>query len=149
MDLGLLRALPSPRVAGLSYVPDTIDASHQASVYLKGHLDRLRGDGLEVTESVVADRGAAHAILSQADGDLVVMSTHGRTGFDRVLFGSVADKVIRGTTGAVLVIPPHTRAPQDEAEQFGAGAAAAGLRAASWAQEPSGGHGRLLRGRPA
>lgn len=67
---------------------------------------------LEVTESVVADRGAAHAILSQADGDLVVMSTHGRTGFDRVLFGSVADKVIRGTTGAVLVIPPHTRAPQ-------------------------------------
>ena len=112
VPLALFRAVPGPKVAGLSYVPDTIDASHRASVYLKEHLERLRGDGLEVTESVVADRGPAHAILSQAAGDLVVMSTHGRTGVDRALFGSVADKVIRGATGAVLVIPPHTKAPR-------------------------------------
>ena len=117
VPLALLTAVPSPKVADLSYVPDTIDASHQASVYLKDHVDRLRSEGLEVTELVVADRGAAHAILSQADGDLVVMSTHGRTGFDRVLFGSVADKVIRGATGAVMAIPPHTKDRHNETEQ--------------------------------
>ena len=82
---------------------------------------RLHRMSVEVTENVVAD-GAAHAILSQAKGDLVVMSTHGRTGFDRVLLGSVADKVVRGATGAVLVIPPRAgRTSQDDAYQVAAG----------------------------
>ena len=114
VPLTLLTAVPSPRVADLSYVPDTIDASNQANRYLDGHLSRLRDDELEVNKSVVTDRGAAHAILSQAEGDLVVMCTHGRTGFDRVLFGSVADKVIRGATGAVLAIPPDGKTQRED-----------------------------------
>ena len=43
--------------------------------------------------------------------NLIVMSTHVRTGFDRAFFGSVADKVVRGASGPVMVIPPQRQRP--------------------------------------
>ena len=92
--------------------------SDDASSYLKEHLDRLGRDGVEVKEVVVADNGTAQSILSQAESDLVVMSTHGRTGFDRAFFGSVADKVVRGASGPVMVIPPQKQRPAGEAAEL-------------------------------
>jgi nucleotide-binding universal stress UspA family protein len=38
--------------------------------------------------------------------DLVVMGTHGRKGLDRVLFGSVAERVIKTSRVPVLVVNP-------------------------------------------
>jgi len=38
------------------------------------------------------------------DIDLVVIGTHGRKGLDRLLIGSVADKVVRGSKVPVLVV---------------------------------------------
>ena len=117
VPLALIRSVHLPMLENPSYVPDTMDLSTQASQYLQEQIDRLSSDSLKVTEHVVA-AGPAHAILSQAEGDLVVMSTHGRTGVHRVLLGSVADKVVRGATGAVLVI--HSRAHlQDGVESSG------------------------------
>lgn len=51
------------------------------------------------------------AILSYIEDhriDLVVMGTHGRKGLDRVLFGSVAERVIKTSPVPVLVVNPHT-----------------------------------------
>jgi nucleotide-binding universal stress UspA family protein len=45
--------------------------------------------------------GLAHAISA----DLIVVGTHGARGVERMLLGSVADKVIRGASQAVLVVP--------------------------------------------
>jgi nucleotide-binding universal stress UspA family protein len=39
--------------------------------------------------------------------DLIAMSTHGRTGLSRLLYGSVAESVLRNTAGAVLVVRPE------------------------------------------
>lgn len=36
--------------------------------------------------------------------DLIVIGTHGRAGFDHLLFGSVAEGVVRGTTVPVLLV---------------------------------------------
>ncbi|MFN3285622.1 MAG: universal stress protein, partial [bacterium] len=36
--------------------------------------------------------------------DLVVMGTHGRTGVDRILFGSVAEHVVRTSPVPVLTV---------------------------------------------
>jgi nucleotide-binding universal stress UspA family protein len=36
--------------------------------------------------------------------DLIVMGTHGRTGLDRLLMGSVAEKVMREAPCSVLVV---------------------------------------------
>jgi nucleotide-binding universal stress UspA family protein len=48
-----------------------------------------------------------HAILEAARGwpaDLIVMTTHGRTGLGRLVFGSVAEAVLRSAPCPVLLI---------------------------------------------
>ncbi len=45
----------------------------------------------------------AHA--QEHDFDLIVMATHGRGGFTRLLLGSVADKVMRQSTVPVCLVP--------------------------------------------
>jgi nucleotide-binding universal stress UspA family protein len=42
--------------------------------------------------------------------DLLVMGTHGRSGFDRFFLGSVAEKVLRKAPCPVLTVPPHAPA---------------------------------------
>ena len=52
---------------------------------------------------------AAEEILHYAteiDADLIIMATHGRRGIDRILFGSVAEKVVKNAVQAVLTIHP-------------------------------------------
>jgi nucleotide-binding universal stress UspA family protein len=52
----------------------------------------------------------AREIVDQAlaiNADLVVMGTHGRSGFERLLIGSVAEKVLRKAPCPVLLVPPH------------------------------------------
>ncbi|MGD0117394.1 MAG: universal stress protein [Candidatus Binatus sp.] len=41
--------------------------------------------------------------------DLIVMSTHGRTGGDHILVGSVTEKVVRNAPCSVLVFRPRTK----------------------------------------
>ena len=68
-----------------------------AQEYLAPLAAELRGKGVRVTTEV--RRGVpAEEILAaarEADADLVAMSTHGRTGLGRMIFGSVAEAVVR------------------------------------------------------
>ena len=105
VPLHLVEVISLQRFVNPKHLSATMDRGAQAALYLRRHLDRLRRDGLDLRESVVVDPSVASAILNRAEGSLIVMSTHGRTGIDRAVFGSVADKVIRGATGSVLVIP--------------------------------------------
>lgn len=47
--------------------------------------------------------------------DLIVMGTHGRGGFDRLVLGSVTEKVLRKATGPVLTVPPAVTSAPDGA----------------------------------
>ena len=49
-----------------------------------------------------------------ANMDLVVMGTHGRTGLERLLLGSVAEKVLRDASCSVLVVKLPRRVPVGE-----------------------------------
>ena len=52
---------------------------------------------------------AAEEILNRAEdesGDMIIMGTHGRKGIDRILFGSVAEKVVKNAKQPVLTIRP-------------------------------------------
>ena len=76
--------------------------------YLKRTADKYRQEGLSV-ETVVMEGSPARGILDFAEAeeiDLIVMTTHGRTGLRRWVYGSVTEKVLRGTEAAVLVIRP-------------------------------------------
>lgn len=60
----------------------------------------------------------AKAIVDQAvtgSADLIVMGTHGRSGFSRLFGGSVAEKVLRKAPCPVLTIPPHAPESADAA----------------------------------
>lgn len=50
------------------------------------------------------ERPAEGIINTSRDFDLIVMSTHGRTGFTRIIMGSVAEKVVRYSDIPVLVV---------------------------------------------
>jgi nucleotide-binding universal stress UspA family protein len=58
----------------------------------------LREKGLTVTQNVISGFDAADEIIEvgkKVGADLVVMSTHGRSGLGRWVIGSVAEKVLR------------------------------------------------------
>ena len=62
------------------------------------------------TQAVTVKGRAADEILGYAeknDVDLIVMSTHGRSGLSRFFFGSVAEKVSRHSRVPVLLISPE------------------------------------------
>lgn len=66
---------------------------------------------VEVRQKV--ELGAAHVNIAEMAGregaDLVIMSTHGRTGLDHILLGSVTEKVIAHAPCPVLAIPVAKR----------------------------------------
>ncbi|KUJ95837.1 MAG: hypothetical protein PWR24_1386 [Desulfonauticus sp.] len=60
-------------------------------------------------QGIVKTGYAAEEILEVAEKeevDLIVMGTHGRKGIDRILFGSVAEKVVKGAKMPVLTVRP-------------------------------------------
>jgi nucleotide-binding universal stress UspA family protein len=70
-----------------------------------------RNQSVESVEGVVEYGSAVHrAIRSSVDEhdiDLVVMGTHGRSGLERYLLGSVAEKTVRTASVPVLTVPGH------------------------------------------
>lgn len=64
--------------------------------------------GLKATGKVVTGYAAEEIILyaNTMQVDLIIMGTHGRKGLDRVLFGSVAEKVVKTAKQPVLTIRP-------------------------------------------
>lgn len=79
---------------------------------------RARAAGVE-TESAVVSGSAHRAILDYADEeaiDLIVMGTHGRTGIDRYLLGSVTEKVVRSADVPVLTVRMSEETAEAESE---------------------------------
>lgn len=65
-------------------------------------------------EVVVRPGDAAREIRHEAErlpADLLIIGTHGRSGFERLFLGSVTEKVLRSTPVPVLTIPPPVREP--------------------------------------
>jgi nucleotide-binding universal stress UspA family protein len=86
------------------------DLKKGANAYLETVANRLREDGLKVHTRVSVEEQPGVAVLDAAKPpiDLIAIETHGRGGLSRLLLGSVADKVIRGSPLPVLVHKPKT-----------------------------------------
>ena len=71
--------------------------------------------GLEIEEMVAHGEAAAEIVrvAKERSVDLIVISSHGRTGLGRILFGSTAEAVVRHASCPVLVVkPPHIEETQ-------------------------------------
>ncbi len=80
----------------------------EAEQYLNELAERRSGEGLSIQVAQL-DGPPAAALLDyvrEADIDLVVMTSRGRSGLTRWAVGSVADRVVQGDAAAVLLVAP-------------------------------------------
>jgi len=84
-------------------------ANENAKAHLYAAGQWLKSAGVDVKYDVRFGNPAALIIdaASRTMSDILAMSTHGRSGIDRWVFGSVAEKVLRGGTTPVLLIRSH------------------------------------------
>jgi len=105
--LVLIRAASALSLPGTDMVDTQVHAVREAEGYLDSLKARLEEEGVRGIETHVWYGPAAAAIVEAAHlykADMVVMTTHGRSGFGRLVFGSVAESVLRGTTVSILLV---------------------------------------------
>jgi nucleotide-binding universal stress UspA family protein len=98
---------------------DDIDARRRdAEEYLAPIAAALRARGVSTTWAVRHGRPNEEILAAAAESgvDMIAMATHGRTGFGRLLFGSVAEAVLRRATVPVFLMrqPDAVAAPVTE-----------------------------------
>lgn len=109
-SLLLLRAAEAPALFGRDPIEAQVEVVHEAEQYLEAVAGRIRASGIEDVETSVWYGPAAPAIVEAAavaKADLIVMSTHGRSGIGRLFMGSVAESVLRGTRAPILLLRPE------------------------------------------
>jgi nucleotide-binding universal stress UspA family protein len=95
--------------------PKNVDKIDHVLVQAHTYLENTAAQGIEDTfqTDIEAQMGdPAHVIVEtarQQDIDVIVMSTHGHSGISRVLFGSIARKVLSESPCPVFIVPSHTR----------------------------------------
>ena len=107
---------PPPAAAVKGFAPPPVPSAAEA-VEVGRQLARWREEatrlaGREVRAELASGSPAAEIVrlARQGNHDLVVVGTHGRTGFRRLVLGSVAERVVREAPCPVLVVrPPEDR----------------------------------------
>jgi nucleotide-binding universal stress UspA family protein len=105
--ISLLRAAEAMTLPGGDTVDAQVTAIREAEEYLALVVRRLEDKGVRRVETHVWYGPPAAAIVEAAaaqKADLIVMSTHGRSGLGRLVLGSVAESVLRGTTVPILIV---------------------------------------------
>lgn len=115
---------PMPMTVVQDYEAGMNDALPYAQEYLERIATTLR-EKLNLSVNVMVELGEPHTIIcttaEKLNVDMIVMSTHGRSGLNRWLFGSVTFKVLSGASCPVVVISNRCKGR----EQVGAEAEAA------------------------
>jgi nucleotide-binding universal stress UspA family protein len=102
LDVTLLNVVvPMPSAAVVEARPVVVDNTEKLAAEAEGYLiplaKELRANGVRVTTAVRRGEPVAEIIagVGEAQADMIIMTTHGRTGLGRLLFGSVAEGVLR------------------------------------------------------
>ncbi|SRR5581483_3871813 len=96
-------------------IEDAIQAeTDEARDYLTKVAQRFKDAGLQAEWEVVeGDPGRAIIDTAhQREADLIVMATHGRSGIQRLVLGSVADRVLRESHLPLLLVRPPVPKPE-------------------------------------
>jgi nucleotide-binding universal stress UspA family protein len=93
----LLRVVSAHTFPGVDPTEAEVKVVREAEEYLQGLRERLGAKGLDVDTHVRYGDNVEEIVdhAAMKDIDMIAMSTHGRHGVKRLLFGSVAEKVLR------------------------------------------------------
>ncbi len=103
----LVRATHTAVFTGGDLVDAQVRVIAEAEAYLAVVATRMRALGAKDVRTSVWYGDAAPAIIDAAafnHVDLIVMMSHGRSGLGRLVLGSVAESVLRGTTTPILLL---------------------------------------------
>ena len=111
-EVTFLHTLENPLAAGyvaaanMAYSAELYqDLRNSANQLLEQVVEQARAKGVTAKGVLVEDIDPVQAIHdAEKEHDLVVMGTHGRRGFNRWMFGSVAEGALRRSTVPYLVV---------------------------------------------
>jgi nucleotide-binding universal stress UspA family protein len=88
-------------------MPEMVHAQEDASKKLLNNIAESIGEELTVYTFHKMGHPKDEILLTadEWNADIIILGTHGRTGFDHFLSGSVAEKVVRRAKCPVLIIP--------------------------------------------
>jgi nucleotide-binding universal stress UspA family protein len=91
--------------------PMRLDSSIRAAITndMAAFIEEVDTGGVSLTTTLF-EGDAVTRILDRAtdwNADVIVMGTHGRSGFERLLLGSITEKVLRKAPCPVLTVPPR------------------------------------------
>lgn len=95
----------------------TASEEQEAADYLASISQRLASTSVTVSTAVRGGPIVEELLAMLQPGDLIVMTTHGRTGLARWFLGSVAEAVLRRATVPVLIIRSSATSHPEEAER--------------------------------
>ena len=97
-------------VVGYGSVPAPTD---EETAEIRKSVDACFSAATPIDVDVLIDSGRpAHRIVERAaslPADLIVIGTHGTGGFERLVLGSVTEKVLRKASCPVMTVPPHAQ----------------------------------------
>jgi len=102
--------IPATWIEGIDYLAIKDAGLKQSTKYLADLKERLGGEGLPVKTEVMEGM-APQVIVGYAKDngvDLIVIGTHGYTGMKKLMFGSVALRVLHDAPCPVLLIRPES-----------------------------------------
>jgi nucleotide-binding universal stress UspA family protein len=105
----VMRAAEATTLPGGDLIANEVRVVHEAEEYLEGVASRLTQRGAKRVKTSVWYGPAPAAIVEAVDAnkpDLIVMSSHGRSGLGRLFMGSVAESVLRATHTPILMLRP-------------------------------------------
>ena len=81
-------------------------AIRSATAHLQDLAERLEADGLEISTFVRVGKPVDEILrfCREHEADVIVMGTHGRTGLAHLIAGSVAERIVRGSSIPVMTI---------------------------------------------
>ncbi len=103
----LLRAAEATTFPGVDPTDAQVRVVHEAEEYLETVAARLRENGVFRVKTSVWYGAPAPSILEAArltNPDVIMMGTHGRNGIGRLIVGSIAESVLRGTRAPIFLI---------------------------------------------
>jgi nucleotide-binding universal stress UspA family protein len=110
-EIALLRAVLAHTFPGTDPTEAEVKVTQEAEAALEQVAARLRAQGIAASVHVYYDTATSAIVdaMRAQHADLVIMSTHGRSGLGRWLYGSVAEHVLQHATAPVLLVPARCR----------------------------------------
>lgn len=88
-------------------IPELMHIQEEASKLLFKKIKDQHGDVVEISSITKIGRAQDEilAVAEDCQADMIILGTHGRTGFDHFISGSVSESVARKAKCPVLIIP--------------------------------------------